>query len=128
MAKHKKNGRPLIPIDWELVNRLAIIQCTHEEIASCLNISVDTLERASLREHKITFAEYYGQKALAGKASLRRRQWLSMEGGNTTMLIWLGKNYLGQSDKVEELNKTPTEIKLLYSTDTPQNKKEEDDE
>jgi len=33
-----------------------------------------------------------------GKSSLRRIQWKSALGGNTTMQIWLGKQYLQQRD------------------------------
>jgi hypothetical protein len=36
-----------------------------------------------------------------GRMSLRRLQWKKAQEGNTTMLIWLGKQYLGQSDKQE---------------------------
>ena len=36
--------------------------------------------------------------------SLRRQQFKSAEAGNVTMQIWLGKQYLGQTDKVEENN------------------------
>jgi len=36
-----------------------------------------------------------------GKLSLRRLQMQKAEAGDTTMLIWCGKNILGQSDKVD---------------------------
>jgi hypothetical protein len=36
-----------------------------------------------------------------GKMSLRRHQWRALEEGNTTMLVWLGKQYLGQREKNE---------------------------
>ena len=36
-----------------------------------------------------------------GKTSLRRMQWEKAQSGNTTMLIWLGKQMLGQKDKLE---------------------------
>ncbi len=36
-----------------------------------------------------------------GKASLRRMQFKGAESGNTTMLVWLGKQYLEQKDKSE---------------------------
>ena len=32
-------------------------------------------------------------------AGLKRKQYEGAMGGNVTMLIWMGKNYLGQSDK-----------------------------
>ncbi len=34
--------------------------------------------------------------------SLKRKQWEMAMGGNITMLIWLGKQNLGQTDKVEQ--------------------------
>lgn len=36
-----------------------------------------------------------------GKASLRGKQFAVAMTGNPTMLIWLGKNMLGQKDQVE---------------------------
>jgi len=39
-----------------------------------------------------------------GKTSLRRLQWQTARGGNPTMQIWLGKQYLGQRDKQEDEN------------------------
>ena len=89
-----KRGRPQKLVDLELVERLAHIQCTHTEIASALNISVDTLAR---NRH---FAEVYKRGAENGRKSLRRMQFESANRGNVVMQIWLGKQYLGQSDHV----------------------------
>ena len=38
-------GRPKIQIDYNTVEKLANIQCTQEEIASFLGVSVRTLQR-----------------------------------------------------------------------------------
>ena len=96
-----KNGRPLIEIDWERVDSMCKIQCTGEEIASVLDIDYDTLASACKRDKKLSFSDYIGQKKLGGKASLRRNQWKLAQDGNATMLVWLGKNMLGQTDKTE---------------------------
>ena len=88
-------GRPKKEIDYELAGKLAAIQCTQEEIADILEISRQTL----LKDEKFLYT--FRTKKEAGKSSLRRMQWKSAEGGNVTMLIWLGKQYLGQSDKQE---------------------------
>jgi hypothetical protein len=93
-------GRPKKQIDYELVKELADIQCTQEEIAGVLNISVRTLQRDD------EFCRIYKNGMLKGKMSLRRMQWASAQSGNNTMLVWLGKQYLGQSDKVETENNT----------------------
>ena len=97
-----KMGRPRKDIDWKLFDELCKIQCTEIEIAACLNVSVDTLERRCKEKYESTFADVYAQKREGGKTSLRRAQWLSaIEGKNTAMQIFLGKNMLGQADKQE---------------------------
>lgn len=102
-------GRPLKEINWEQVDKLCAIQCTGVEIANFLEVSVDTLTRRCKELHGVTFAEYFEQKRGSGRISLRRKQFEVAQGGNVTMLIWLGKQYLDQSDKVEtrELGERP---------------------
>jgi hypothetical protein len=98
-----KRGRPKKQIDLELVERLAHIQCTHAEIASALSVSVDTLTRNK------QFAEVYKRGAEGGRKSLRRMQFESANRGNVVMQIWLGKQYLGQSDHVtSEIRRLPS--------------------
>ena len=65
-----------------------------------MECSVDTLERWCLRNYKKRFAEVFAEKRAYGKVSLRRTQWTLAE-KSPAMAIFLGKNYLGQSDKVE---------------------------
>lgn len=92
-------ARPLKEINWQEVDKLCSIQCSEEEIAQFLGVSIATLYRAAKREHGMSFDEYFAQKRGVGKTSLRRAQWLSAQKGNPTMLIWLGKQYLAQRDK-----------------------------
>ena len=119
-VKKKKNdkgtGRDLIDVDWEEVAELCKIQCTQEEISAVTNISVDTLDRASKRENDCSFAEFYQQKKLGGNTSLRRKQWALATADNATMQIWLGKQYLGQTDKQEitEKDPKPVHIEIIY--------------
>lgn len=98
MAEKKKaNGRPKIVIDYDIVESLSMIQCTQEEIANSLKISVRTLQRDT------KFCRIYKKGMDEGKMSLRRLQWKAAEKGNTTMLIWLGKQYLNQREPVQEI-------------------------
>ena len=85
-------GRPKKVIDYEMVERLASIMATQEEIASFLDMSSRTLQRDS------EFCRVYKKGLEKGKMSLRRQQFKLAE-NNTAMAIFLGKNYLGQSDK-----------------------------
>lgn len=91
-----KVGRPKKIIDYQAVERLGNIMCTQEEIASFLDISVRTLQRDQ------EFCRIYNKAREQGKMSIRRQQYKLMNSGNTTMAIWLGKQYLGQRDKFEE--------------------------
>ena len=83
---------------YKQVCALCAIQCTAEEIASVLDISVDTLERRIYEREGIRFADFFKIKRKAGFASLRRMQWEKAKSNDSTMLIWLGKQYLGQKD------------------------------
>lgn len=93
-------GRPRIEIDEEQFKGLCSIQCTLEEIASWFKCSEDTVERWCKRELKLSFADAYKKFSAGGKISLRRYQ-MRMAEHNATMAIWLGKQYLGQTDKQE---------------------------
>jgi len=90
-------ARPRVEINWVDFDKLCALQCTQVEIAEWFDCSIDTIARAVKREHKEGFAEYYKKKSSKGKISLRRYQW-EMAKKNTTMAIWLGKQYLGQRD------------------------------
>ena len=99
------NGRP--PIDGHTAKEkerfktqfedLCRIQCTEEEICGVLNCDDATLCRWCKTVYGRTFADVYKEKRQGGKASLRRQQF-KIAKTNATMSIWLGKQYLGQSD------------------------------
>ena len=86
-------GRPRKNINPEIVEALARIQCTDSEIAAVLDVNERTIQR--------NFAAILKKGREAGKQSLKRMQYKLAEEGNATMQIWLGKQYLGQKDKVE---------------------------
>jgi hypothetical protein len=88
--------RPKIIIDFDAVKRLAAVMATDEEIASYFGCSVDTLTR---RGEEYRQAKEAGRQA--GALNLRRYQIEAAKAKNPTMLIWLGKQYLGQKDKTE---------------------------
>ena len=95
-----KTGRPKKSIDAEQFSKLCGLQCTEEEIAAFFDCSVDTIERFCKREFGMTFAEIYKRKKDYGKISLRRTQWKLAE-KYPSMAIFLGKQFLGQTDKIE---------------------------
>ena len=108
-----KRGPKIKQVNWTQVDAMCQIQCTQEEIAAVCGMSVDTLERRCKEEHGVKFADYFAEKRQGGRASLRRRQW-SMAEKNPTMAIFLGKQYLGQADKVESEHSGPGGQPLVF--------------
>ena len=92
-----KMGRPRIELDQKQFESLCGMQCTLAEIASYFQCSEDTVERWCKRTYELTFADAFKKYSVKGKMSLRRSQFKIAE-TNATMAIWLGKQYLQQSD------------------------------
>ena len=90
-------ARPRIEINREQFEKLCGLQCTLEEVANFFNCSSDTIERWCKREFKTGFKQVFEDKRSLGFISLRRSQWRLAE-TNAAMAIFLGKNYLGQTD------------------------------
>ena len=99
--KKKMRTKPYSKINWEMVDELCVLHCTGEEISSLIGVNYDTLNAACKRVKGMGFSDYFKVKSAKGKASLRRRQYVLAEEGNTTMLVWLGKQWLGQTDRRE---------------------------
>ena len=105
-----KMGRPQKEISEKLFENLCGIQCTEVEMCAILECSEDTLNRWCKRTYGETFAEIYKKKSAAGKASLRRTQ-LRLAEKNASMAIFLGKQYLGQKDVIENnINTEPVQV------------------
>lgn len=92
--------RPLKEIDAKQFEKLCGLQCTKLEICGWFDITDKTLESWCKRTYGKGFSETFEEKRAAGKISLRRAQYELALKGNATMLIWLGRNYLGQSEDV----------------------------
>ena len=104
----KKMGRPKIQIDQTQFEKLCNILCTLDDIAGFFDCSVDTIENWSKRTYGMTFSDVYKKKAAIGRVSLRRKQFEVAMSGDRTLLIWLGKQQLGQRDTFpEEIQTTP---------------------
>ena len=96
-------ARPLLEIDEAIVEKLASLGCPNTEIADYCQCSVDTLDRR--------FADILKKGRVNLRKSLRQVQLDSALKGNVVMMIWLGKQYLGQVEKTQiELSKVPDDI------------------
>lgn len=83
-------GRDKKIIPPQEVQKLASIGCKNQEIADWFGIDENTLT------YNFSVEILKGREQL--KQSLRRAQISLALSGNATMLIWLGKNILGQSE------------------------------
>ena len=94
-------GRPRIEIDEAQFKKLCGIHCTKEEIAGFFDCSEDTIENWCKRTYHETFSAVFKKHSMQGKISLRRIQFKLAE-KSVPMAIFLGKNYLGQTDHFEQ--------------------------
>ena len=96
----KGRGRPkkLYP-GLKVVEKLCRLDCTDAEIAAFFGMCRKTIERERKSDHE--FNEIIRRGKSYAKLSLRRKQVEFAMDGNPTMLVWLGKQYLGQKDKTE---------------------------
>ena len=84
-------GRDKKVVIPEEVEKLAKLWCTDKEIAEWFGIDANTL--------KYNFSDIITKGRIETKQALRRAQLKNALSGNTTMLIFLGKAILGQSDQ-----------------------------
>ena len=96
----KGRGRPAKELDLGEVEKLGMLGATVPEMAAWFGCGVRTIERRmAVADGEFRRAYEKGMGRL--KISLRRQQIETAKGGNVTMLIWLGKQLLGQADKAE---------------------------
>ena len=86
-------ARPKLDIDPERVEMLASFGCSTIEIARLHNCDESTI--------RLRFKNELERGRENMKIKLRQLQWKQAENGNTSLLIFLGKQYLGQSDRNE---------------------------
>jgi hypothetical protein len=102
--KSKLGRPPALQADEETLRTLKSlgqIHCTTKEAAAVLGVSEPTLF-AFFKRHK-NAQEVFENGKENGKASLRRMQIKAAENGNATMLVWLGKQLLGQKDAPQRI-------------------------
>lgn len=108
-----KRGRPVIEISQIEFEKLCGLNCTLEEISGWFKCSEDTIERWAKRTYLANFADVYKKHASGGKISLRRKMFEVALGGNVGMLIWLSKQHLGMSDKVEQKQEVQAKVEAI---------------
>lgn len=95
----KKIGRPKFAFTPEIltkIEKLASIMCTLQEIGDIIGCSHDTIQRNQEAKDAI-------KRGVANaKQTIRKTQFdIATKLNSSIMAMWLGKVYLGQSDKVQ---------------------------
>jgi hypothetical protein len=104
-------ARPKCRISPSQVRKLAELGATHQEIAEFFGVERSTISKRFFTEIRKGRAEV--------KIKLRRLQMRAAEKGNVTMLVWLGKNLLGQSDKTTDLTSDGRPVTPIGLFDDP---------
>ena len=142
-----KRGPIKIELDHALLAKLCQIQCTMAECAAVLGMSEKTLQRRLGEDMGAGFAEvsdddetgfepFFAFHSTGGKASIRRAQFKvalgeppkSAEHGlpategiapDKGMLIWLGKQILGQKDRQDVVLADPEGKAIRFTVGIP---------
>jgi hypothetical protein len=96
---NKKLGRPrfeFTPKVLEQIEKLASVMCTLSEIGDIIGCSHDTIQRNQEAKEAI-------KRGVANaKQSIRKTQFdIATKLNSSIMAMWLGKVYLGQTDKIQ---------------------------
>jgi hypothetical protein len=79
------------------MGQLGMLDPLDKEVAAFIGITPEAFHRLKKRHPKIQ--QYLDEGRARGTTSIRRQQFKKAMDGDTTMLIWLGKQKLGQTDK-----------------------------
>lgn len=122
-----KRGRPKKDenIDLEQVYLFGRFKATYETMADYFEVSTRTIERwmsydEEKPETKTDFCRSYKKGLADMKLKLSEAQIKSaIDDRNGTMLVWLGKQHLGQSDKqeIEHSGEVKTQIFKIGNTE-----------
>ena len=107
-------ARPRLEIDWQRVAKLCQAGCSGVGIASQLGIDEATLRKRCDRDNGVSFSEFRQQNLKSGNDLLHAKQFELAMKGDKTMLVWLGKQRLGQTDKAETKNDGATTVTVRY--------------
>jgi hypothetical protein len=114
-------GRPKKEMNWEVLDSILQFGASLLDCSELCEMSEDSIQRKIKEKHEMTFSEYRDKKMSRMRVKLLRKQYEGAMAGNTALLIWLGKQYLGQSDKNESKNDESHTIQLKYSLDDSNN-------
>ncbi|HEX4875756.1 MAG TPA: hypothetical protein VFV31_03735 [Chitinophagaceae bacterium] len=108
----------MIYIDWNKVDELLEAGCDGTQIAAYLGCHPETLYDRCKNEQKADFSDYKAQKRAKGDSALLTAQFdAAVKDKDRAMLIWLGKQRLGQADKQQLEHLGNQEAPVIFKLD-----------
>lgn len=95
----------------EQAEKLIALGLSQRDLAVFFGVDEDTIWRWKKR-HK-DFAEAIKRGEMSRKMGLLRKMWEMAKAGNTSVVIFLAKNWLGMTDKQETLTDQTIKIKVV---------------
>lgn len=115
-------SRPEKPLDWAKVDQLLMAGCKGTQIAPHFDMHPETFYDKVKEKYGIGFTEYCAIKREHGDSLLHAKQFEKALKGDNAMLIWLGKQRLGQREQREDPNqhqKLVFEVNYKNDVDNP---------
>lgn len=105
-------GAPHFVFDPKQVMVFGMYAATYETMAEFFGVSIDTIARR-MKDEKSDFCMAYKKGRGQSLMKLREAQLQKALSGDSTMLIWLGKQLLGQTDHIENKVDVNQPIRLV---------------
>lgn len=92
-------ARTKIEIDWDRIEKMAMAGANGQQIAAAIGVHYDTLVNRFKENDNSDFSQYLATKREKGNELLLRKQFDVAMSGDKTMLVWLGKQRLNQTER-----------------------------
>ena len=103
------------PLDLEKVGYMISIGCMWTEIEALTGFDNTHIENEIKATHNMSMHEFSEKHKATGRNALRKAMWdNAVSGANPTMQIWMSKNYLGFTDKIESTGTITNKIVMDF--------------
>lgn len=99
-------------MDADKITRMLQCFVSVEDVCTANQVTLDELDRFCVEQYGMGVSEAAEMFAAQGRAMVHAAQVEAALDGNNSMLILLGKQYLGQSDDPKQNNSTKEETPL----------------
>jgi len=100
--QRQNGGRKPKPINWDDVDKFLVSGANGVQIAAYVGVCQDTLYIRCKEDKGVDFSVYLAEKRQKGNSLLLGKQYQVAMSGNVSMLIWLGKQRLEQSEQPKD--------------------------